>query len=437
MTREISVSLNGLRSLGTPAELEEAAARADIPAPARKANAHVHLPPNFSAFRSIEQAVTLAHAQGLRILGVSNYYDFGIYADFAARARQHGIYPLFGLEIIALLEDLRRASLLVNDPGNPGRMYICGKGITRFAPMSPAAGNLMDWIRRSDAERMRRMVELVEQAFRCHGVKTGLNDERIRDGITHRFKVDRNAVCIQERHIAEAFQEAFVMAVPPDRRGERLSAILGAASKAGPEDHLKMQQEIRSCLMKVGKPAFVPEKFVDFGQAYRLVLELGGIPCYPTLADGASPVCAFEDPPERLIEALQRRRVFCAEFIPIRNEPAVLEHYVRALRAAGIVVTGGTEHNTPDLLPLEPECVRGQPVPDAIREIFWEGACVVVAHQYLCLNGLCGYVDANGSLNPEFHGVEDRISAFARLGAAVLTRYHEVPAEKEVSSHNG
>ena len=437
MTAVISDVLDGLRRLGTPQDMLEAAVRVNLPASERRANAHVHLPPNFSAFRSVDQAVSLAKAQGLRVLGVSNYYDFGIYAEFAARARQNGIYPLFGLEVIALLEDLQRASVLINDPGNPGRMYICGKGITRFAPVSPRAANLLGWIRNSDAERMRRMVELVEQAFSRHGVRTGLNDEQILDGITRRFEVDRNAVCLQERHIAEAFQEAFVRIVPRAERQERLSAIIGAASQSGPEDHLRMQQEIRSGLMKVGKPAFVPEKFVDFEQARCLVLELGGIPCYPTLADGANPICGFEDPPERLVEELRSRAIHCAEFIPIRNNQAVLERYVLALRSAGIVVTGGTEHNTPDLLPLEPECIRGMPLPDRIKEIFWEGTCVVVAHQFLALNGKCGYVDASGSLNPEIPDVENRISLFARLGAAVLARYHEVAADKEVITRNG
>ena len=46
--------------------------------------------------------------------------------------------------------------------------------------------------------------------------------------------------------------------------------------------------------MKAGKPAFVEETFVSFEEAHRLILELGGIPSYPTLADGASPICPFE-----------------------------------------------------------------------------------------------------------------------------------------------
>ncbi len=103
-------------------------------------NAHIHLPPNFSAFESLEQAVDLAAAQGVRVLGASNYYDYSMYGRFAARALAHGVYPVFGLEIIALLPQLRDAGILVNDPGNPGKIYLCGKGITRFEEMTLAGG---------------------------------------------------------------------------------------------------------------------------------------------------------------------------------------------------------------------------------------------------------------------------------------------------------
>ena len=57
-----------------------------------------------------------------------------------------------------------------------------------------------------------------------------------------------------------------------------------------------------------------------------------------------------------------------------------------AMRAAGLVVTAGTEHNTLDLLPIEPACLKAAPVPDEVKEIFWEGACVVAAHQFLTLH---------------------------------------------------
>jgi len=61
---------------------------------------------------------------------------------------------------------------------------------------------------------------------------------------------------------------------------------------------------------------------------------------------------------------LKQRRIHCAELIPNRNTPEVLGAYARALRAAGITVLAGTEHNTLDLIPIEPRCAGGIPVPD-------------------------------------------------------------------------
>ena len=174
--------------------------------------------------------------------------------------------------------------------------------------------------------------------------------------------------------------------------------------------------------MKTGKPAFVDETFVTLEEAYRLICELGGIPCYPILADGQNPISAFEAPVEKLIENLRSAGIWMAEFIPSRNSVETVEKYVPALRAAGIAVTAGTEHNTLDLLPIEPTCLKGQPVPPAIMEIFREGVFVAAAHQQLTLNGECGFTDGRGGLNPKFPTGDSRIRELARIGAAALAR---------------
>ncbi len=413
-----------LQDLGKPEDLLNLAQEGRRPALGWKANAHVHLPPNFSAFRSVTQALSLAADQGIRVLGASNYYDFEVYASFTAEGRRCGVFPIFGLEIIALIEDLRRAGVLINDPGNPGRMYICGKGIVHFAPMSVTAEELTREIRLTDSIRMRLMVELLERRFAASGLNTGLDEAGILDSIVQRYGVHPRQVCLQERHVAQAFQEAFFALVPEELRVRQLSRVLGVPSRAAAQDAVRVQNEIRTHLMKVGKPAFVAERFVNFEQALRLILELGGVPCYPTLADGAAPICPYEDPPEKLVEVLKQNRIYCAEFIPIRNKPEVLERYVRTVRKAGIVVLAGTEHNTPELLPLEPRCAGGVPVPEGIQEIFLEGACVVAAHQYLVACGQSGFVDRGGAPNPVFSNAEQRIDYFRRLGAAVIAGYH-------------
>ncbi len=385
-----------------------------------RVNSHIHLPPNFSAFETVNQAVDLAAAQQVTVVGVSNYYDFEVYGDFFNLARPHKIFPLFGLEIISLIDDLVKAGVKINDPGNPGKMYICGKGITRFENKSPEAQKLIDLIRRNDKDRMAKIIEKLAKIF-----EIGLTEETVIGQVCRRHGCPKARVTLQERHVAKAFQEALFEKVPAQQRVEKMTKIFGTAPKAGPDDAVKIQNEIRSHLMKAGKPGFVEETFLNFDQAHRLILELGGIPCYPTLADGTSPICAFEDPVEKLIAAMKERKIFCAEYIPIRNKSDVLSQYVKAVRRAGIPVLGGTEHNTLDLLPIEPACLGSVPVPDDVKDIFWEGACVVAAHQVLTLRGECGFVDGQGKLNPAYQSDEGRIKAFAQIGAGVIAKYQE------------
>ena len=414
------------QDLGDPATLAAKAADGFAPLSRPRVNAHIHLPPNFSAFETIGQAVGLADDQDVRVLGASNYYDYSIYADFALQAREKGIFPLFGLEIITLDEALVRAGVKLNDPGNSGKMYVCGKGITGFAPLSPQAAELLQVIRDKDSARMERMAAHLEEVYTAIGLPTGLDADAIKARVVKRHGSPLESVYLQERHIAQAFQEVLFERIPAEGRGEMLAKLFGTPSKVEPTDAVGVQNEIRSHLMKAGKSAYVEETFVDFDHAYRMILALGGIPCYPTLADGAKPICAYEAPVEKLIAETKARGIHCAELIPIRNTPEVLGEYVRAMRAAGLIVTAGTEHNTRDLIPLAPTCVNEQPIPDDLQEIFWEGACVIAAHQYLTLQGQTGYVDAQGKLNPAYPSEEARIAAFRSLGAAVIRQYQDV-----------
>ncbi|NLX06223.1 MAG: hypothetical protein GXY33_13880 [Phycisphaerae bacterium] len=416
-------ALATVRELGSVDELRALAQRGFGPSIRPKSNTHIHLPPNFSAFESVKQAVDLADKEGIDALGATNYYDFGVYAEFVARTQEAGIFPLFGTEIICLIDDLVRAGVRINDPGNPGKMYICAKGITRFENPTAKAHEILGTIRGNDQRRMAEMIGRLEKLFADADVATGLDEQKVIGMVVRRHGSSPEHVTLQERHVAQAFQEAFFAKVPAGARQAKLTEIFGSPAKSGPEDSVKVQGEIRSQLMKAGKPAFVAESFVDFDQARTLILELGGIPCYPTLADGVTPICEYEDPVAKLIDNIRQHGIHCAEFVPIRNEPTMLEKYVAPMRQAGLVITAGTEHNTLDLLPIEPQCVKGQPVPETIEEIFWEGTCVVAAHQFLLTHDQTGFVDETGRPNRDYPTAEERIAAFAALGRAVIGKY--------------
>jgi hypothetical protein len=266
--------------------------------------------------------------------------------------------------------------------------------------------------------RAARMTALLRARFEAAGVATTLDDVAITADVAARAGVPSDWVVLQERHLAMAFQQALFDAVPAGDRAARLAEVYGASPAAAPDDAVAVQGEIRSRLMKAGGPAFVDESPLTFEDGVRLVLAWGGIPAYPTLADGVSPVCPFEDGPDNLAGRLGALGIHAAELIPGRNAPDMVDAYVRAFRAAGIVVTAGTEHNTLDRIPLEPLARAGMALSEEARDAFYEGTCVIAGHQAERAAGRPGFVDAEGRPGPGDRAAW--INHFAALGAAVI-----------------
>lgn len=388
--------------------------------PALNANTHIHVPPNFSAFDDVEDAVEAASREGMTVLGASNFHDLRVYGRFGEAARAAGIVPLYGLELISVVEPLRAAGIRVNDPANPGRMYFCGKGVDPFRDPTPTAERIDAGLRAANRERAARMAGLLRDCFAAAGVPLELDDTTITLDVALRAGVPPAWVVLQERHLAMAFQEALFDAVRPAERAASLEAAFGAAPSAAVDDAAAVQAEIRSRLLKVGTPAFVEETALSFEDAYRLVLEWGGIPAYPTLGDGASPVCEFETSPGELARQLQGLGIHAAELIPVRNAPDVLDAYVSAFRSAGMVVTAGTEHNTLARVAVEPLARGATSISERSLAVFREGACVVAAHQAERAAGRPGFVDEDGRVPTE--DVEARIRDFAAIGHRIIER---------------
>lgn len=383
-------------------------------------NTHLHVPPNFSAFTTVEDAVETAAREGVSVIGTSNFHDFGVYDRFAAAAEAHGLAALFGLEFISVLGDEQRDGIKINDPGNPGRAYICGKGIPTPTDLSSESAAFMADAKAANEARTTEMVDRIQAIFAGAGLELEVSYASIVAGVAERAEVPREWVVLQERHVALGFQAALFEAVVVDRRAAILTRAYGTPPAAPPDDAVATQGELRSRLMKAGRPAFVEETAVPFSDALAFIRGLGAIAVYPTLADGVTPICGYEDPVEDLIERMTSQRIYGAELIPVRNAPAVVDHYVRAWRDAGIFVMVGTEHNTQERIPVAPTCLDGVELSDAVRAITWEGTCVVAAHQDLRRQGKPGYVDEDGTLDPGFPDAETRIRYFAELGEELL-----------------
>jgi hypothetical protein len=383
-------------------------------------NTHLHVPPNFSAFSTVEDAVETSAREGVKVIGTSNFHSFGVYERFDAAAREHGLKALFGLEFISVMDEAMRADMTVNDPANPGRAYICGKGIPRPSDPGAAAVNFMADAKVANEARHTRMVDLTRELFAGAGLEVDVTYDSIVGLVCERANVPAEWVILQERHVALGFQEALFAALPADERGAFLEKLYGRPAKAAPDDVVGTQGELRSKLMKAGCPAFVDETPVPFEDAVEFIRGTGAIVIYPTVADGADPICGYEDPVEDLVTRLGERHIYGAELVTLRNTPECVDRYVKAWRDAGIFVTAGTEHNTLERIPVDPTCVQGIPISEASRVIFWEGVCVVAAHQHQKQQGQAGYVDGTGALNPGFPDAETRIRYFAEMGAELI-----------------
>jgi hypothetical protein len=175
----------------------------------------------------------------------------------------------------------------------------------------------------------------------------------------------------------------------------------GKKSKTGTSNHAALENEIRSNLLKSGGAAFVEEdenSFLELRKIIKIIIKAGGIPCYPVLLDDPSgKFTEFEDDPEKLYGSLKLLGIECIELIPARNDFTILKNFVEFFHKKGFIITFGTEHNTPEMVPLTITTRGSKPVDESLKKIAWEGACVIAAHQYLRADGRQGYVLPDGT----------------------------------------
>ena len=92
-------------------------------------NAHLHTPYSFSAFQDIDDALDRAVKEGVQVVGINDFYSTDGYSAWSEGCAARKLFPLFGIEFISLNEEDQAAGLRVNDPNNPGRTYLSGKGL--------------------------------------------------------------------------------------------------------------------------------------------------------------------------------------------------------------------------------------------------------------------------------------------------------------------
>lgn len=375
-------------------------------------NAHLHTPYSFSAFRDIDDALDRAVAEGVKVVGINDFYTTEGFGEWAEGCNKRDLFPLFGIEFISLNEADQQAGLRVNDPANPGRTYLSGKGMSYpFRLAEPYAAQLSA-VKAASNRQVEEMCRKLNDHLRHKQADITLDVSQIKRELTKG--------ALRERHLAKALRLAVYAAC--DNDVSLVQTVLenlfdGKAVKSLLHDIAGVENEIRSNLLKAGGVAFVPEghdAFLPMERVQEMIVAAGGIPTYPFLADDVNGnYTDFESNPERVADQLTRRGFHSVEFISTRNDVKLLEKYASYLYEHGFVVTFGSEHNTPAMEPIKLSARNHTPLTDRLKQINYEGACVIAAHQHVVTQGLEGYVDGNGmadrSKRDEFRKLGDSL----------------------------
>lgn len=381
----------------------------------REVNAHIHTPYSFSAFPDMETLFRMAADEDIAVLGINDFYVADGYSSFHKGCLANKIFPLFNIEFIGLLKDEQQKNIRINDPNNPGRIYFCGKGLDYPFKTGFFQQLQLKRVIRESQNQIREMIAKLNLLFEKHDPSLNLDYDSV--------KREYAQVLVRERHLAKAVRILVERKyADPDQQIRFLEALYGNKKcKAGVEDKALLENEIRSNLLKSGGAAFVEENersFLDLKKLLKIIINAGGIPCYPVLLDDNSGnFTEFESDPVRLMNSLREYGIECIELIPARNNGSILKKFVEFFHDKGFIITFGTEHNTPQMAPLTVKSRGEIPLDEALKKIAWEGACIIAAHQYLRADGRQGYVLPDGTHSK---GQKEEL---AQLGEMVIEYY--------------
>ena len=373
------------------------------PRPRRGTNSHIHTSESFSVFRSPTEAVWQAAREGLAVLGINDHYTVAGHDEFRRACEIAGIAATFSLEAVAMDRAAEAGSLLLNDPDNPGRVYLCGKGVTRIPPDSSAAMQTLARMRAALERRNQEITKKVAAVFRERLDADGPTWEVVR-ALTPRG----NAT---ERHVAWAAVHR-LRELAAERRAPlaEIVARCCAAPAPGKTDDATLQIFVRARLFKAGGPCYVGESedaFVSPDEMRKIFLAFGAIPTYPILGN---PVTSGEHDIEVLIDRLEAEGFYAVEVIPHRNTRERLAEIVSTARRRWWPVFNGTEHNTPETRPLlDPFALDPE-----FEPWFHRSTTLLLRHQSLVRHGKQGFVDDNG--RPTIANARARFEYFSAAG---------------------
>jgi regulator of replication initiation timing len=387
-----------------------------VPVPEyREVNGHIHTPYSFSAFERLETAFNMAKEEEIAVLGINDFFVADGFEAFKLGCLRNDIFPLFNIEFIGLLKKEQKKGIRINDPNNPGRIYFSGKGLDY--PFNPGFTQklMLNRAIRESQEQIKAMISKINGLIGEINPSLKITYEEVRDRFAEEL--------VRERHLAKAIRILAAENYPESEEQLKFIESLygGKKSKSGIQNPAALENEIRSNLLKAGGAAFVREEessFIELKKLIKIIHEAGGIPCYPVLLDDPSgKFTEFEADKDKLLSSLSALGIGCIELIPGRNEFSRLKSFVEFFDKNGFVILFGTEHNTPEMVPLTITARGNETLDDSLKKIAWDGACVIAAHQYLRAHRRQGYVLSDGTLS------NDQKQDLSKLGRLVIEYY--------------
>ena len=387
--------------------------------PYREANSHIHTPFSFSAFSDMQTIFRMATEEKIALLGINDFYVSDGYNEFHKGCIENRIFPLFNIEFIGLLKEEQQKGIRINDPNNPGRIYFSGKGLDYPFHSGWLQKRKLKKVIKESQVQIRAMIVKLNRLIQQNNPSLSLSYESVKKRYAHDL--------VRERHLAKAIRNLAVESFnSPDDQLLFLETLYGGKkSKTDISNSAALENEIRANLLKSGGAAFVEEdekSFLELKKIIKIIIAAGGIPCYPVLLDDPSgKYTEFEKDNEKLLASLNKLGIECIELIPGRNDYNILKNFVEFFHNKGFIITFGTEHNTPEMIPLTVTARGSVPLDDSLKRIAWEGACIIAAHQYLRADGRQGYVLPDGTHS------NDQKHELIKLGQLVIEYYLNKP----------
>jgi len=365
-------------------------------------NVHIHTNESFSVFRSPTEAAWKAYRAGLEVFGINDHYTIAGHKEFGEACKILGLKAAFSIEAIAMSEEARIRGERYNDPKNPGRIYLCGKGVIRDLKPDSPGNKLLNLMREALRKRYEKMTEKVNEILQRIDPSLNLTFNDVLK-CTPRGNVT-------ERHVAQAVAELLKSRFPDDRDLKEFLRKLFGDIKVDLSSDENFQDLIRNELLKAGGPAYVEEPLEAFPEVEKLVSlfrEYGAIPTYPVLGN---PITEKESNLDSLFDELEDYGIFAIEVIPKRNTEERLREIVEKAEKRGFPVFNGTEHNTKSPQPLVDDLSKDP----RFLPTFKRGAYLILGHQFLSKYAEVGYIDPSGKLS--FADRSFGVSFFSFLG---------------------